>query len=49
MGWWVGLGAYARKQLFWTLWSCVGLCGLQMCCFECRQSFFSLSLFSVFK
>ena len=27
------MGASARKQLFCKLRSCVGLCGLQMCCF----------------
>ena len=32
-GWWVGLGALGRKQLFCKHWLCVGLCGLQMCCF----------------
>jgi hypothetical protein len=29
----LSMGASARKQLFCKLWLCVGLCGLQMCCF----------------
>ena len=27
------VGASAREQFFCKLWLCVGLCGLQMCCF----------------
>jgi len=29
----LSMGVRARKQLFCKLWSCVDLCGLQMCCF----------------
>jgi len=34
-------GVSARKQLFCKLWLCVGLCGLQMCCFVRGLSFYS--------
>lgn len=37
----------ARKQLFCKLWFCVGLSGLQMCCFE-RWLFINPFLFFVF-
>jgi hypothetical protein len=39
--------ASARKQLFCKLWSCVGLCGLQMCCFMCRHFSFIYSDFKL--
>jgi hypothetical protein len=36
----IGCSASARKQLFCKRWFCIGLWGLQMCCFVRRLFIF---------
>src|SRR5690554_5800003 len=44
----LSVGASARKQLFCKLRLCVGLCGLQMCCFVRGLFIISYSFFLSF-